>query len=95
VVYFDLHIQDNFATFTIRDQGIGIPADEQAHLFEPFYRASNVVNTPGSGLGMAIAKSSVDLHGGTITVDSKLGVGTVVTVNIPIREPVTLAKTHP
>lgn len=82
-VYFDLNIQDNLATFTIRDQGIGIPEDELTHVFEPFHRASNVINTPGSGLGMAIAKSSVDLHGGTITVDSKLGRGTTVTVSIP------------
>jgi PAS domain S-box-containing protein len=92
VVTFDLDMQDGRATFTIRDQGIGIPEDELAHVFEPFHRASNVVNTPGSGLGMAIVKNSVDLHGGTITVESKLGMGTTVTVRIPIREPVSVAK---
>lgn len=92
VVYFDLDMQDSRATFTIRDQGIGIPEDELAHVFDPFFRASNVLNTPGSGLGMAIVKNSVDLHGGTLTVESKLGVGTVVTVSIPIRESVSVAK---
>lgn len=86
VVYFDLEMQDGRATFTIRDQGIGIPEDELAHVFDPFFRASNVLNTPGSGLGMAIVKSAVDLHGGTITVESKLGLGTTVTVRIPLQE---------
>jgi signal transduction histidine kinase len=67
----------------IQDQGIGIPEDEQSHLFEVFHRANNVGNIPGTGLGLAIVKQAVEAHGGTITVDSQVNVGTAVTISIP------------
>lgn len=68
---------------TIQDQGIGIPIEEQAQLFEPFYRASNVGNLPGTGLGLAIAQQCAELHGGSITFTSKVGKGTTFKVRIP------------
>ncbi|MCV3212806.1 ATP-binding protein [Plectonema radiosum NIES-515] len=70
--------------FQIKDQGIGITSEDQQHLFESFYRASNVGNIPGSGLGLAIAKQCVDLHQGKIAVKSEVGVGTTFTVTLPI-----------
>ncbi len=70
--------------FQIKDKGIGITPEEQQHLFESFYRASNVGNIPGTGLGLAIAKQCVDLHGGKIAVNSEVGVGTTFTVTLPI-----------
>lgn len=70
----------------VQDEGIGIPAADLKHLFQPFHRASNVGSIPGTGLGLVIAQESVELHGGTITVDSQLGVGTTFTVIIPCQE---------
>lgn len=63
--------------FEVADQGIGIPADEIAHLFESFHRASNVGAIQGTGLGLAIVKNAVEMHGGEIEVASKVGEGTV------------------
>ena len=69
---------------TIRDRGIGIPEPDREWLFNAFHRGQNVGDRPGTGLGLIIVKRCVDLHGGTIKVDSKLGEGTVVTVRLPI-----------
>lgn len=66
----------------VKDQGIGIPLEAQATLFEPFQRASNVGKIPGSGLGLAIVKQCVALQGGTVTVDSDAGAGATFTVNL-------------
>lgn len=78
--------QDN-AIFHVRDQGIGIPLEDQKHLFESFYRARNVMNIPGTGLGLAIAKRCIDSHGGKVTVVSQPEIGTIFTVFLPLREP--------
>lgn len=67
----------------VQDEGIGIPAADLAHLFQPFQRAANVGATSGAGLGLVIAKEAVELHGGTITVISEVGKGTTFTVSIP------------
>jgi signal transduction histidine kinase len=85
-VDFDLIFQDTEIIFKIKDTGIGIPLKDQTHLFESFRRASNVGEIPGTGLGLAIVKQSVDLHGGTIAVDSEDGVGTTFTVVLPLRK---------
>jgi signal transduction histidine kinase len=73
-------------TFQIHDQGIGIPLNSQEKLFDAFYRADNVGNIPGIGVGLAIAKRCVDLHCGTLTYRSEPGVGTTFTVILPIAE---------
>ncbi|MBW4449426.1 MAG: hybrid sensor histidine kinase/response regulator [Spirirestis rafaelensis WJT71-NPBG6] len=80
----ELISNDEEVIFHIKDKGIGITPEDQQHLFESFYRASNVGNIPGTGLGLAIVKQSVDLHGGKIAVKSELGVGTTFTVTLPI-----------
>ena len=67
----------------IKDQGIGIPAGEQAGLFEPFFRASNTGNKPGHGLGLSIVKSCIEQHGGTVRFTSEEGKGTTFSVEIP------------
>jgi PAS domain S-box-containing protein len=72
---------------TIRDQGIGIPEADQEWLFSAFHRGQNVADRPGTGLGLVIVKRCVDLHGGTIKLDSKSGEGTVVTVRLPVFSP--------
>ncbi len=68
----------------ISDQGIGIPAAEQKHLFSSFFRASNVSNIYGTGLGLTIAQQCVQMHGGSISVNSELNKGTTVTVSLPV-----------
>lgn len=68
----------------ISDQGIGIPAAEQKHLFSSFFRASNVSNIYGTGLGLTIAQQCVQMHGGSISVNSELNKGTTVTITLPV-----------
>ncbi|NER30030.1 MAG: response regulator [Symploca sp. SIO1C4] len=72
--------------FRISDQGIGIPSADQDQIFQAFFRGSNVNFIPGAGLGLAIVKASVELHRGTISIDSEVGVGTTVTVTLPWQE---------
>jgi signal transduction histidine kinase len=69
----------------VSDQGIGIPPDARAHLFETFYRASNAAEFKGMGLGLAIAHHAVSRHDGTIEVESELGKGTTFTIRLPLR----------
>ena len=83
-VHFDLICQQEEAIFHIQDEGIGIPAADQAQLFNSFHRASNVGTISGTGLGLAIVKKSVELLAGTIVVNSEVGVGTTFTVTIPL-----------
>jgi signal transduction histidine kinase len=73
------------ATIKVADSGIGIPAEEIARLFDPFYRASTAVDRqiPGTGLGLHIVEAIVEAHGGRITVNSAEGVGTTFRVELP------------
>ena len=72
----------------VSDSGPGIPPADQPHIFEKFYRASNVPKgVGGSGLGLAIVKSIIDNHQGRIWVDSVVGKGSTFTVVIPVFEP--------
>ena len=64
---------------SIRDNGKGLHESEQEKLFERYYRGTNTKEKPeGSGLGLAIASQIIALHGGGITVNSQLGIGTVL-----------------
>lgn len=73
---------------TISDSGIGVPSHELDNLFKKFFRASNaqLIRTEGTGLGLYIVKESVDKLGGTIEVESTENVGTIFTVNLPIKQ---------
>ncbi len=71
-------------TLEIADQGIGIPEEEQEFLFTRFFRAHNVENIQGTGLGLHIVQRYLDLLGGEIQCQSKQGKGTVFTVTIPL-----------
>ncbi len=83
-VDFSFVCQQGCAIFQIADRGIGIPLADQDKLFDSFHRASNVGTISGTGLGLAIVKKSVDLHGGKIEVNSEVGVGTTITVTLPL-----------
>ena len=72
---------------TVADNGIGMSQEFQKHIFEPFERerTSTVSKVEGSGIGMGIVKKLVGLMGGTVEVESKIGVGSTFTVTIPCR----------
>jgi PAS domain S-box-containing protein len=86
VVHFDLKREGREAVCVIRDRGIGIPEDDQPWLFNAFQRGSNVGDRPGTGLGLVLVKRCVELHGGKVRIESQVGVGTTVTVRMPIFE---------
>jgi signal transduction histidine kinase len=81
-VDFSLSCLDGEAVFQIKDRGIGIPPEDQRHLFEPFQRAGNVGNIPGTGLGLTMVKKCLDLHCGQIDIESEVGIGTTVTIKL-------------
>jgi len=82
-VSFEIDSDATDIRFRITDHGIGIPAEDLPHLFETFHRARNVGGISGTGLGMAIVKRALELHGGTIRVESEVGCGTTFTVTLP------------
>lgn len=74
-----------WAKLRVQDQGLGIPAEEVSHIFEPFYRASNIPKSiAGTGIGLASVAQIVEQHRGTIAVESKEGVGTTFIVHLPL-----------
>jgi PAS domain S-box-containing protein len=91
-IYVDLICDEAWATIRVRDEGIGIPAEDQVRLFEAFHRASNVGAIGGNGLGLVIVKRAVDAHGGTLHFESVVGMGTTFTVKIPIQEKITSSQ---
>jgi two-component system phosphate regulon sensor histidine kinase PhoR len=80
--------EGDFVKIIVKDTGIGIPQKEQEELFKRFFRASNVrkIGKEGFGLGLYISKKLIDLHGGKIKIESKEGIGTNVTILLPIKE---------
>jgi len=82
-IHVTLKRESNRAVIDIKDEGMGIPYEDQERLFELFHRAANVGTIQGSGLGLAIVKRAVEKHGGTLTFVSNEGVGTTFTVTIP------------
>jgi len=79
---------DGSATLSVRDHGVGIPADRREHMFDRFYRAHT--GTPhdygGTGLGLYVAQAIVARHGGTMGCDSVEGQGTTFTVRLPLTD---------
>ncbi len=68
--------QDNDVMIEVRDKGMGIPENDLKNLFTPFYRASNVLDIPGNGLGTSIMKEYIELNKGTLNAESTLNKGT-------------------
>jgi signal transduction histidine kinase len=75
--------EPGWITFLVRDTGIGIPQQDMPHIFDSFYRGSNVEGIPGTGLGLALVKSCVDLHSGTLSHASHPGGGTCISMSLP------------
>jgi PAS domain S-box-containing protein len=73
------------AVLVVRDEGVGIPRDDLLHVFDRFHRGANVVGRfAGSGLGLTSARELVELHGGSIAVDSEEGKGSTFVVQLPL-----------
>ncbi|WP_276496297.1 hybrid sensor histidine kinase/response regulator [Pontibacter litorisediminis] len=82
-VYFTTAQEDDALTITVKDEGIGIPTADQAHLFTPFFRAQNVTNIQGTGLGLNIVKRYVEIMGGSLSYESELDKGTTFIITFP------------
>lgn len=85
IVTFELRCEDEEVIFQVKDAGIGIPVVDRQQIFEAFYRGSNVDSIPGTGLGLSVVKTLVEIHKGQVTVESDVGAGTKFTVVLPNR----------
>jgi PAS domain S-box-containing protein len=83
VIRLHISVEEDAIVIQVSDQGIGISAEDQKWLFEPFFRASNVGMARGIGLGLTVVRDCVALHQGTIVVESELQKGTTFTVRLP------------
>ncbi|MCX6215820.1 PAS domain-containing sensor histidine kinase [Spirosoma sp.] len=79
----ELHFGDEAIIIQVIDLGIGIPASDLPSLFEPFFRAGNTGSIQGTGLGLVIARQFVELHGGSLRIQSVEGKGTTSTIVLP------------
>jgi signal transduction histidine kinase len=75
------------AIISVRDTGVGISAEDQARIFEEFYQLGPGMAQEGTGLGLALTKRLVDLHGGELTLESAPGAGSTFTVRLPLHRP--------
>jgi len=81
------------AILQVSDTGIGIPPEELPHIFGRFWRGQQAAQTSGTGIGLAIAAELARAHGGSLTADSEVGVGTVMTLRLPrLEEPATTRR---
>lgn len=85
-IEMEVELTGRFVHIALRDHGIGIPAKDMNNLFGRFFRASNAGNIQGTGLGLHIVKSYVDLIGGSIRCESKVGQGTTMKLKIPVNK---------
>ncbi len=81
-----------FAHMVVEDNGCGIAAADQAHVFEPFYTTKGV--GVGTGLGLSMAYGAIDKHGGIIEIDSTLGQGTAIHIYLPLKAELALIEAH-
>jgi signal transduction histidine kinase len=86
-VMLSLQHDDGWAALRVSDTGIGIAPEEQERIFQRFYRAPEALSRgeEGSGLGLCIARSIAEAHGGRIEVQSAVGYGSTFTVFLPLR----------
>lgn len=83
MICFSIEIANSLVMVNVKDEGIGIPEEDQQNLFGKFYRAKNVTNIQGTGLGLNIVQKYVELISGAISFESKPGVGTIFRIEFP------------
>ena len=88
---------DDNVTVSVKDQGVGLPQDEQERIFERFYRVDDALSrkTQGTGLGLYLARAVIEAHHGKIWVNSVFGQGSTFTVSIPCYPPIATGLTRP
>ena len=79
--------EGHYAVLRVRDSGIGIPKDELPKIFQRFFRASTSTGIPGTGIGLNLVKSLVDMHYGKVELDSVEGEWTEFTIRLPLQSP--------
>jgi signal transduction histidine kinase/CHASE2 domain-containing sensor protein len=86
-VLVEADLENNFLRIAVRDQGCGIPRELLPHIFEKFYRVPRLedADAHGTGLGLAFVRDIAELHGGRITVESEVGVGSLFTLRLPLK----------
>lgn|GEM_PF-603797 len=84
-IWLTLTFEPEQVILEVRDEGIGIPEEDQSQLFSMYHRAKNVGDIQGTGLGLAIIKQAVEAHQGTISVESEVGKGTAFQVAFPLQ----------
>lgn len=85
-IYVNCESKNGRTLFSIKDEGIGIPNEDQKHLFDRFYRASNAGNVQGTGLGLNIVKRYAELIGGEISFKSEYGKGSTFFISLPQKQ---------
>ncbi|TDO23189.1 sensor histidine kinase [Pedobacter duraquae] len=83
-VEIKVFVENGRIVIAVSDKGIGIPDDEQQHIFEPFFRASNTSDFEGHGIGLPLTLNIIRLHKGTIGIRSEQGIGTEIQILLPI-----------
>ncbi|HVY89216.1 MAG TPA: PAS domain-containing sensor histidine kinase [Hyphomonadaceae bacterium] len=87
-IRIDMQVEGDWLVIRVKDSGIGIAPEDLPRLGQPFEQSrtpeSEVRNTHGTGLGLALTKSFAEMHGGRLTIDSTVGVGTTVTIYLPV-----------
>lgn len=85
-VWVDLRREDRWAVLSVRDDGIGIAPEDRERIFQRFYQVDAARGKDGSGLGLFMVQQAARLHGGSVTVDSRIGEGSTFIVRLPLAE---------
>ncbi|WP_229249148.1 PAS domain-containing sensor histidine kinase [Dyadobacter sandarakinus] len=86
-IFLRVNVTPGYVGMEVQDYGIGIPVQDQQHVFDRFFRANNAGNIQGTGLGLNIVQNYISLMGGEVTFTSQAGSGTVFRINLPNHNP--------
>lgn len=84
MVSLTLQVDEHEALITVQDSGKGIPAEESPYIFDRFRRGIDTQSIPGTGLGLAIVQESLKRMGGTVSLESQIGLGTRFLIRLPL-----------
>ncbi|MDB5197186.1 MAG: histidine kinase [Flaviaesturariibacter sp.] len=90
VIEVKIHLADGNVCLLVKDEGIGVSTEDQRHLFERFFRATNAIGIQGTGLGLHIVAKYVELMKGTVQMESKENIGTSFSICVPQKNKLTL-----